>query len=444
MRFHTKLNSIKALSLLLCSQLFLAGCQTDSTDLVDPPEFYQAVQTEGDGISVDFNPKVDILFVIDDSKSMQVHQDRLVQNIDKFVDAFAQFDVIDFHIGAITVWDSQRYQSQDNPTGVVPAVSPSDGFVNFYPKGQLHPLKAPEGQEALLSQLQGQNYVSRTEGYSEILRQTLLSIVPKCHESYRDCLTLEQKAAGEGRGPEYEEHFSPLISALSDSTLIQGANQGFRRSDAHLVVIFISDADDGTINVSSSQMAAFLRDITGSRQEQNFSVYGVIHPPSLQSTESCKKDPSGPADKLSEFFRLTRAESLNICSNDYGTLLSNIGNQIRRKAFAAVVYLPLLPEYYIENETYIETKTELTEDGEEKEIAVTEQREVLKWIEVRYGDQLVPNDPETGWTYDANRNAIILHEGLEIKAEEGARLSITYTPVETRNGQSGRTQRYWQ
>lgn len=436
MRFKMKLDAgVKFLSILLVSQLGLVACQTDSTDLVDPPESYKAVETSGDGISVEFNPKVDILFVIDDSKSMEPHQARLVQNIDKFVDAFAQFDVIDFHIGAVTVWDSQRYQSSENPQGVVPAVSPSDGFINFYPKGQLQPLRSSDGL------LEGQNFVSRTEGFSEILRNTLLGIQPKCHESYRDCLTLEQKQQGEGRGPEFEEHFSPVIAALGQPDLINGANQGFRRPDAHLVLIFISDADDGTVNISSSQMAAFLREATDSRQEQNFSVYGVVHPPELASTTACPKDPSGPADKLNEFFRLTQAELLNICSNDYGTLLSNIGNQIRKKAFAAVIYLPLLPEYLVDSEKYIELETQTDENGEEVEVAVTKSREVLKWIEVSYGDQVVPNDPETGWTYDAARNAVIIHEGLQIEAEAGAKLSIKYTPVETRNGQSGRTQR---
>lgn len=425
------MKTLKFLTGILTPPLFVlltAGCQSKSSDLVDPPESYQAVEASGTGISVEFNPKVDILFLIDDSYSMRPHQARLVRNIDRFVEAFAQFDVIDFHIGAVTVWDSRRYRSALNPEGVVPEVS-SDGFRNFYPMGQLQPLRAPETHQELLQNLQGQNFVSRTEGFTEILRSTLLGIEPKCHESYRDC----SPPMGEGRGPEFEEHFSPVAAALADPELLNGANRGFRRPDAHLVVIFITDADDGSTNISASQMAAFLRDLTDSRREQNFSIYGVIHPTNRASTEACPKDPSGNADKLMEFFRLTEGETLDICSDDYGTLLSNIGNQIRRRAFAEVIPLQHLPEYQIRQE-------EITEEGEDG-TEVTRTREVIEWIEVLYGDQVIPNDPETGWTYDVERNSIIIHEGLEIEAQEGARLTIRYTPVNTRNGRGGRAQR---
>ena len=71
-----------------CLALNLSACSSESTDLVDPPVVFGAVETDGGNTVIEFNPKVDILFVIDDSHSMKPHQERLVENILKVEEIF--------------------------------------------------------------------------------------------------------------------------------------------------------------------------------------------------------------------------------------------------------------------------------------------------------------------------------------------------------------------
>ena len=102
-------------SLLVALLLSPLACQTQSPPLVSPPEpppppeIYVANQAVAEPTNNSFVPKLDILFVIDDSQSMAPHQKRLVHNISRFVESFAVEDFIDFHIGVVSIWDSVRY-----------------------------------------------------------------------------------------------------------------------------------------------------------------------------------------------------------------------------------------------------------------------------------------------------------------------------------------------
>jgi hypothetical protein len=77
--------------------------------------------TQGDDANGKFNPKVDILFVVDTSSSMKDDQVRLQKNVDKFISSFVQKQgqILDFRIGAVSVWDSRLYQNEPRQDGCV-------------------------------------------------------------------------------------------------------------------------------------------------------------------------------------------------------------------------------------------------------------------------------------------------------------------------------------
>ena len=112
--------------LIVVMAIYLQACQSDSTPLVSPPRSESSVEQEtvfetvegpeaervqetNTPVRVVFQPKLDILFVIDDSRSMEPHQINLSRNIDRFVEGFSKERFIDFHIGVTGIWDSRRY-----------------------------------------------------------------------------------------------------------------------------------------------------------------------------------------------------------------------------------------------------------------------------------------------------------------------------------------------
>ena len=139
---------------IVAAFLALSACRSDNPGLTSRPKVEEpvlrptAVQT-GEREVAEYDPRVDILFIIDNSKSMANHQTNLSNNIPKFVAAFKEIKSIDFHIGVTTVWDSARYERVDGRPPIVPPMC-ADGRVNWLPKGTLIPMigadKKPTGK----------------------------------------------------------------------------------------------------------------------------------------------------------------------------------------------------------------------------------------------------------------------------------------------------------
>src|SRR4051812_48472685 len=92
--------------------LGLVACQPHDPEMTNPspaiapklPEpkiDRKTTEVTADGLVVTYDSRVDILFVIDDSRSMQAHTENLSRNIQAFVDGFAKNNAIDFHIGYV-------------------------------------------------------------------------------------------------------------------------------------------------------------------------------------------------------------------------------------------------------------------------------------------------------------------------------------------------------
>jgi hypothetical protein len=152
------------------SILVLAGCSKPSAELMSPPPtpppppFYVTETATGGSFEVEFNPKVDVIFLVDDSESMLDEQATLQRAASDFVNGFAKNGLIDYRVGVMTVYDSRRY-------------GPGKANENPYPEGKLRPLKLPEGSPLDASTLPP--YVSRFEGSDEVLKATLnVGVIP--------------------------------------------------------------------------------------------------------------------------------------------------------------------------------------------------------------------------------------------------------------------------
>lgn len=184
------------------------------------------------GFDFTYNPKVDILFVVDNSLSMKQVQLNVSRNIKSFVNAFSKNQSIDFHFGVTTNWDHF-----------------TDKFIQTHPEGP-GALKKISGVD--------RRYLKKGDSnLSQKLSQTLMVGI----------LSLEVG------GPEHEAFFSPVIGAL-EKIGHGDINEGFIRDEAHLVVILVTDADDATPSMTPSEAASKLASFKAS--PDMVSVYGVL------------------------------------------------------------------------------------------------------------------------------------------------------------------------
>jgi hypothetical protein len=410
-------------SLSLVSLLVLAACSPESTTMVVTPPIpvqakpagstvarqQQGWLTEDGGQSqMEFNPQLDILFVIDNSDSMRAAEANLFSSIDRFAAGFmTKNPIIDYHIGVISTWDSSERFAKNKK--------------DPYQIGELRLVK--DGNE----QTNNKRFLTRADNKS-LLASTLKIGVA----SYAD------------GGPETEEFFSPVSAALDKSG--HGAvNDGFFRDDSQLVVVFLTDADDASSQLTPEQMKKKLVDFKGGRADK-VSVYGALvrksdsdslkdwdlrrvkryHPECFDSKnppEGCRTG-FGP-DRMEALISLSNSEpgspseilknhTMSIVSKNFGNDLASIGANITEKTLAKVIPLSQLPA--------IDKKTG------------------APLIQVRYGtpDQLaqqkgtvIPSSKKGGWLYDSENNT--LHLSGDIRAYEdaapGSRFAIDLVPV---------------
>lgn len=307
----------------------VAGCHAKDPDVIGQPApvVYSALHqgaSSNDKITAD--PQVDILFVIDDSESMDKYQDRLKANVHQFVGAFANTKAIDWHIGVTQIWDSSRYSTGKVP----PACKNADGstHLNYMGPGALLPLKAPVGQGALLSTFDKQ-YLTDKAGFESVLEESLTIGVQH--------LIKNQPGKCES-GPEVEEVLTPIWFSFQPE-IVQQYNTGFWRADSFKVFMVLSDAKEGSIlkaEYLDSQIRAWANaPALGPQNKYRVYVAGMI--PGTRITSDCKPDPgfalsSGviPEHEIAKLAELSGGKMLSICSKNYGSELANFGQEIKR------------------------------------------------------------------------------------------------------------------
>ncbi|MFM6929037.1 MAG: hypothetical protein ACKOX6_11275 [Bdellovibrio sp.] len=335
-------------------------------------------------------------------------QENLIKNLDRFTRGITSNRMIDYHIGVISTWDSsERF-----------AAKKKDSFQI----GELRNIKNAKNQTG------ERRYVTTTDS-SSILAATLnIGVTP-----YAD------------GGPEVEEFFSPLAAALEKSGR-GGANDGFFREDAQLVVIFLTDADDSTARISPEEMAKTLVDFKGGKTDK-VSVYGVLvkgsdadqykdwdlrihpkyHPECFDMTLKTPKNNGrctgfGP-ERLEQLVVAANVEAgtpeqvrekyiMSIVSKSFGSDLAKIGDSITVKTLAKEIFLSQRPR--------VDSAT-----GQ-------------LMVRVRYGSpevlvagkgQLIPRKDDGGWKFDADNNSVKLSGNIKYEYVEGARFAVDLVPV---------------
>lgn len=289
-----------------------------------------------------FDPKVDILFVVDNSGSMATHQRNLSTNVAKFTQTFTKSSVLDYNIGIVTTdmmgggWGTRK-----------PCCGQLVGATRVVNKNT-------PGAEAILAN----NFLVGTDGSAS------------------------------------EASFEPVVSALSQPNLT-GWNTGFYRPDASLVVIFLTDAEDQSDSVSPQSLYSFLLNLKQG-DVTKLLAFGVLVP--SNNTIRCDRDDGRTPQKIEAFLGMmpnNKTNIMNICDPDYGTRLANMAKDIVDKV-GNIIYLDRAP--------------------------------ALESIHVYYGSSELPENYETGWSFDPKRNAIILGSKINWGSQpNGSRVKVSYT-----------------
>ncbi|CAN5549285.1 hypothetical protein BH10BDE1_BH10BDE1_32150 [soil metagenome] len=242
------------------------------------------------------NLALDILFVIDDSGSMQEHQANLLANVGDLVRA-AQASGADIHAGVITTnMDSPIY----NP-------SPGQHF-----KGELNGVNKP--------------FAATLDG------------------DFEKVLTENLKVSMTTNGSGTEQPFAAVTAALSEP-LMSGANKDFIRPGAALAVFMLSDADDQ----STMPVADFVTFLKGLKTKAPVTMHAAYIP---TTDTTCNRSGEAPPARVEEALTAfgTLAESFSLC-DAFGTHLSKIGEGYETIGLRTV-QLKLIPDLSTMKITY--------------------------------------------------------------------------------------------
>ncbi|MBX9767004.1 MAG: hypothetical protein K2X47_07020 [Bdellovibrionales bacterium] len=358
------LNSILVSSVVIGS--LVSACGPVAPKLVAPAQVLKAVSIQAGSLSFDAQSKVDILLVVDNSMSMEPHQASLSREIDKFVDQFSKNGLIDFHIGVVPVYDAR-------------AVSLGR---KIHPKGHLVPLKKTSA--GLLF------------GTPE---------TPNLNESLKETIKI-----GFGPGPEWEESFSPVLAVMNPE--VNQINQGFYRPEAHLAVIFITDADDA----GSMTPEQFYKELVNQKGQDKSKILisGALplEKTCLHDDDLVKRNKKGeiiavwdPVFMIRLLDYVPDTVKVSLCSKDLGTKLADFGNKLSERVGRKVIFLPERPE-----------------EGT---------------LKLRYGTQVIEESYEKGWAYFPNQQKIELSGKLSLKHEDNAQVTVEYTAIHDTNLKGG-------
>ena len=261
------------------------GCQVEPgvRKISRPDKNKQIVSPPVNGI---YNPTVDILFVIDNSSSMQLYQNLLADNISLFVGRFFGANVVDYHIGVTT--SSSLASNSIHP------------FYAFGNNGNF--LGGISGADGI-----GYSYVNRDISDGDLLLANIIKNVGIKGNAIERFLNI------------------PELTFLEDSG-------GFLRSEAHLAIFVITDTDDQS-DVFPQEAYQYLLDLKeGDHKKLHYAAALVI-----EQRDGCKIDPMiGPHQRAPSDFKLMRMVKLfggnghvfDLCNSDYGKELADIAQSI--------------------------------------------------------------------------------------------------------------------
>ncbi len=286
----------------------------------------------------------DILFVVDDSGSMGVHQKNVSVHIQSFVDQALQTNN-SFHIGVTNTFF-------EGPGG---------------------------GAKGKVGELLGVPKVitPNTPNFKKVLRKNLM--------------------LGE-RGAPVESLFRPVVEALSEPNL-STLNKGFYRKNATLAIIFLTDTEDQSY-MPAWEFANFLVDLKGGAD--NVILQSIMVSSKDLASGACKGE-QYPPTKIEEALRLLQGDQYSLCS----TQMAQDIKVLSKKVFPEPKG-PYAPGVLIDEVTLVGTPEVST-------------------IQVKFGTQVLPNDPKTGWVFDSAKNRIIFGQEIKwVKHPKETKIVVSY------------------
>lgn len=377
-----KNQSLIAITLILAALFSSACAKKGNPKMQAAPEIHKLVDQAAPKVEKAGDPKVNILFVVDNSQSMDAHQARLKANINRFADKFFDNPRIDYRIGVVPVYDrkflndpKKDYVYYDTVNGQkVTKVGPR--IMNPY--GELVSLKDANGQV-----MDGAKYITReTPDAINVLKNTV--------------------AIGTQWGPEAEESFSPVLKIISDKVLNKSINGGFYQKDAYLVVIFLTDADDATRGVTAYSFMETLIKAKGG--DQSKILIAAALPSAKQDSPTCRLDGKGPQTKFPELLNLSQGTRADLCSDSFGDTLAALGDRLVAQVGSQRIKISDIPDANSIEVTY-GAKNSKEEDR-----------------------QIIPRSSD-GWVYNIENQEIVLNPELNIQRVANGEIFIKYVRI---------------
>lgn len=320
--------------------------------------------------------KIDILWVIDNSNSMDTSQAALTANFNRFITKF-QASQYDFHM-AVTSTDA--YQGAFNNLNELRKLR--DGAMDMNYDAKFNP------------------YISSPGTHSGI------QIMDRNTTALSSVFVTNASQGKDGSGD--ERAFSSFEDVLS-----YAPNAGFRRADAYLAIIIVSDEDDfssRTFDYLSNDYNApnlipvshYKTYLDGLAGVGNYSVNAITILDSA-CRDVLLNDFAGRriGQRYIDLANLTGGVKASLC-DDFGTNLQLISDTITQKN-------PV-------NATY-----KLSRDP------------IVASLSVQINGAIVAQDPNNGWTYDEISWVVTLHGTAAQAIQDGGTVAINYDPKNPKN-----------
>ena len=364
--------------LLLIFCFYLLGCEAKPGQKEIPT---LKKKTISQVVEDHHNPKVDILFIIDNSSSMKPYQERLKMNASVFVNYFLNVGFIDYHIG-VTNSSVYNVYSGNSSFHFLGPISP---FYNhsLYTGGML---------VGSVSEQDGSKY------------HYVDNMTPRGGQLLSDMMSVGIKGNG-------EESFLSVPRITFSSKRYEAQNNGFLRPKAHLAIFVITDTDDQS-GILPQQAYEYLLNLKGGDDRKLHYAAALV----FTDRENCEFDyVYGKSvnlittpDLLMEMVELfgDRGYFFDLCKFNYGEDLAHIARSI---VFSILtINLDDLPDI--------------------SSIRVCYRDDISKEREFCEKGQEIFSGPD-GWSYDIEKNTVNLSPNVLLESKLNGRFDIQFNPI---------------
>ena len=413
-------------SLILPFALMLTACGKADTVWLDTPVVREApfepstAVDENQRLNEQFNPQLEIIFVIDNSMSMEAHITKLSNNIDRFVDGFTKNTPFRYNVAVMSVYDHRRFKGEKFQAA-------HGGTDLEFDIGEFRTVKDSSGNE-----IPGKLFISSTDDdVAGKLKKTLKIGV-------QDLI---------GAGPEVEETFSPLAAAYGVGDIHQSAavrnkqSSFFMGDDSYKVFFFVTDASDNSL-ISASDLYTSL--LAKTANPSKIMGFGAI------SKNGCKRDPGKKNSELDDFLQLTRPNPntqnvVSLCSN-FGDRFASFGKEIRKQVLSQTI--PLTKGIPDLNQVATSEVHSGSADADAECMKPVSERDP-KTLVVCYGTQRIflrtTKSGPRGYRFNPDTNRIRLDEGFQFdESQQGASLIAVYHPIHVESREKGNVKAWGQ